>query len=113
MPCDEWRGKLDAYADGELSMPEMNALADHMRSCAECSVRALQRVQMKRSVALAGRRYEPGAEFRAKIASSVRKKYDHLSAQARSRLMLPYLTLRLGAPLSIAIVLIRLHSRVC
>ena len=55
MPCDDWRGKLDAYADGELSLPEMNALADHMRSCADCSVQALQRVQLKRSVAVAGR----------------------------------------------------------
>ena len=77
MPCDDWRGKLDAYADGELSLPEMNALADHLRSCAECSVQALQRVQLKRSIAMAGRRYEPSTEFRAKIASSVSGKRDH------------------------------------
>ena len=48
-----------------------------------------------------------------KTANSIRKKYDHRSAQARSRLMLPYLTLRVGPALSIASVLIRLHSRVC
>lgn len=76
MPCDDWRGKLDAYADGELSLPEMNALGDHMRRCADCSVQALQRVQLKRSVAVAGRRYEPSAEFRAKVTNSVNRKRD-------------------------------------
>jgi hypothetical protein len=49
-----------------------------------------------------------------KIANSVKKKYDHRNAQVRSRLMLPYLTDRVGAALSITTVLvIRLHSRVC
>lgn len=74
MPCDAWRNKLDAYADGELSLPEMNALVEHLRTCSGCSVQALQRVQMKRSVASAGRRYEPNAEFRAMIASKVNQR---------------------------------------
>jgi anti-sigma factor RsiW len=69
MPCELWRGKLDAYADGELPLPESNALADHMRECSACAAEALDRVQLKRSVALAGQRYKPSAEFRAKITN--------------------------------------------
>ena len=71
MPCEVWRGKLDAYADGELSLAETNALADHMRSCSACPAEALERVQLKRSVAGAGKRFEPTAEFRMKVAKSL------------------------------------------
>lgn len=76
MPCELWREKLEAYADGELSLPEMNALVDHMRTCAGCSVKALERVQLKRSVKVAGRRYEPSAEFRAKMGNVVKAKAE-------------------------------------
>ena len=48
-----------------------------------------------------------------KIANSTRKKYDQRNAQARSRHMLPYLTLRIGPPSSIATVLIRIRFPVC
>lgn len=72
MLCDIWREKLDAYVDGELSLPEASALAEHMRGCAACAAEALGRVQLKRSLAVAGKRYTPSAEFRAKIAASVR-----------------------------------------
>ena len=71
MPCEVWRGKLEAYVDGELSVPETNALGNHMRGCTGCAAAALERVQMKRSVAMAGKRYEPSAEFRAKIATTL------------------------------------------
>lgn len=67
MACDAWRAKLDAYIDGELSAPEAGALSTHIRTCASCSSDALERVQLKRSIAVAGKRYEPSAELRAKI----------------------------------------------
>lgn len=67
MSCENWREKLDAYVDGELVAAEAAALSTHMRQCVECAAAALDRAQMKRSVALAGKRYEPSAELRAKI----------------------------------------------
>jgi len=69
--CESWRNKLGAYADGELSSAEANAVAAHLRECAACASDALARVQMKRTVAAAGKRYEPSAEFRKKIRRSV------------------------------------------
>jgi anti-sigma factor RsiW len=71
MACEFWAGKLDLYVDGELTPPEAQEFAAHLRSCAGCAAEALERVQFKRSVALAGKRYEPTAEFRAKIQKAV------------------------------------------
>lgn len=74
MACEAWISKLDAYADGELPPAESAALAQHMKQCAGCAAGALERVQMKRSVAIAGKAYSPSAEFRAKMLRSVSKK---------------------------------------
>lgn len=71
MACEAWRDKLDLYADGELAPADAAALTAHMRSCAECAADVLARVQLKRSVAAAGNRYQPSAAFRAKIAGSI------------------------------------------
>jgi anti-sigma factor RsiW len=71
MACEFWAGKLDLYVDGELTPPEAQEFSAHLRSCASCAAEALERVQFKRSVALAGKRYEPSAEFRAKIQKAV------------------------------------------
>jgi anti-sigma factor RsiW len=30
MGCEQWRGKLDAYADGELDPAETNAVGTHL-----------------------------------------------------------------------------------
>jgi anti-sigma factor RsiW len=67
MACETWATKLDAYLDGELPSADANALSAHMRTCAACAADALERVQLKRSVATAGKRFEPSAELRAKI----------------------------------------------
>lgn len=74
MACESWGAKLDAYVDGELSSAESTALAAHLRECASCAAYALGLVQMKRSVAVAGKRYQPGAEFRERIQKTVRSK---------------------------------------
>jgi len=73
MACELWSGKLDAYVDGELSLMEANELGTHLRGCASCAAEALERVQTKRSVADAGRYFEPSSEFRKKIATKVHK----------------------------------------
>jgi anti-sigma factor RsiW len=67
MACDAWREKLDLYVDGELAAPEAATFSAHLRTCADCAADALARVQLKRSVSLAGKRYQPSAEFRARM----------------------------------------------
>jgi len=69
--CEQWRGKLDAYLDGELDPAEASMLGKHLQGCAACSADALGRVQMKRSVQMAGQRYTAGAELRNRVAKSV------------------------------------------
>ncbi len=54
MACEQWHGKLDAYVDGELESVEASTLGIHLRSCAPCAAAALERVQLKRSVQMAG-----------------------------------------------------------
>jgi anti-sigma factor RsiW len=73
MACEQWRGKLDLYADRELAPADQSALRAHLNSCAACAVAVLDRVQLKRSVQAAGKRYEPSAELRAQIANTVAK----------------------------------------
>ncbi len=74
MACEAWRQKLDLYADGELTPADAAVLNAHLRTCADCAADALGRVQLKRSVAAAGTRYQPSAAFRAKIAGSIAAK---------------------------------------
>jgi anti-sigma factor RsiW len=71
MACDEWGEKLDRYLDGELAPAEARTLGAHLRECAGCAADILERVQLKRSVQMAGKRYEPSAELRNKITKSV------------------------------------------
>jgi anti-sigma factor RsiW len=80
MPCEQWRDKLDAYMDGELDSAETEALAAHLRGCAECANEVLERVQMKRSVHSAGKRFAPSAELRSRISKSVAAKPDRKAA---------------------------------
>ena len=74
MAFDEWRVKLDRYIDGELPSSEAGALAAHVRGCSDCAVAMLERVQLKRSVQMAGKRYAPSEEFRSRIAKQVSAK---------------------------------------
>ncbi len=71
MACDVWREKLDAYVDGELPSADAAALAKHLRECAECAAEALERVQTKRAIALAGKRYQPSIQLREKVQRSL------------------------------------------
>ena len=71
MACDAWREKLDAYVDGELPSMEAAALGKHLRECSDCAGEALERVQVKRAVAVAGRRYQASLQLREKVQRSI------------------------------------------
>jgi anti-sigma factor RsiW len=73
MACELWSAKLDAYVDGELSSSESKAVAAHLRECTSCAAYALGLVQMKRAVAVAGKRYQPSAQLREKVQQSLVK----------------------------------------
>jgi len=74
MVCEPWKEKLDTYLDGELSEEEMRSLDAHVHSCASCSADALARVQMKRSIQAAGKRFAPSADFRRRMQQSMAPK---------------------------------------
>ena len=89
MACELWSGKLDAYVDGELSLPEANELGTHLRGCSGCAAEALERVQMKRSVADAGKYFAPSSDFRKKIEMNVRKSSKRTSIRGWQIVALP------------------------
>jgi len=74
MVCESWKIKLDNYFDGELPSEEMRALDAHVRSCAACAADALNRVQMKRAVQTAGKRFVASPEFRKRMQKSIEGK---------------------------------------
>lgn len=49
--------QLDTYLDGELPEEAMRTVDAHVRSCRSCSADAIARLQMKRAIQLAGKRY--------------------------------------------------------
>jgi anti-sigma factor RsiW len=69
--CESWKAKLDTYLDGELSSEEMRAFDAHVRSCHSCSADALTRVQTKRAIQVAAKRFAPSAEFRKRVQQSI------------------------------------------
>lgn len=71
MVCESWKAKLDTYLDGEVSEDEMRSFDAHVRTCPSCSADALSRVQMKRSIQAAGRRYTASAEFRKRVQQKI------------------------------------------
>ena len=71
MVCEIWKAKLDTYLDGEVPEEEMSTFDAHVRSCSSCSADALTRVQMKRAIQTAGRRYTPSAEFRKRMQQKI------------------------------------------
>lgn len=67
MACAEWQAKLDLYLDGELSAEDLRAFDSHLRGCSSCAADVLARLQLKRSVQLAGRKFAPSSEFRQRM----------------------------------------------
>ncbi len=74
MGCESWKAKLDTYVDGELPSEEMRTFDAHVRSCPYCSADALTRVQMKRAIQVAGKRFTPSAEFRKRMQQGIAPK---------------------------------------
>src|ERR1700682_84702 len=74
MVCESWKAKLDTYLDGELPSEEMRAFDVHVHNCPYCSADALTRVQMKRTIQVAGKRFTPSAEFRRRTQQSIAAK---------------------------------------
>jgi anti-sigma factor RsiW len=74
MVCDSWKATLDTYLDGELSEEETRTFDAHVRSCPSCSADALARVQTKRTIQVAGKRFTPSAEFRKRVQQGIAPK---------------------------------------
>ena len=66
-----WLAQLDAYLDGELQSGAMQELDRHLRECPECAAESMRRLQWKRSVQSAGRRYTADANLRERVRKSV------------------------------------------
>ena len=82
MPCDSWKTKLDIYLDGELPSEEMQAFDTHVHNCSSCAADALTRVQMKRGIQAAGKRFAPTSELRRRVQGTIATK-PHTSFQRR------------------------------
>jgi anti-sigma factor RsiW len=74
MVCESWKERLDAYLDGELPQGELRTFDAHVRNCHSCSADVLSRVQLKRAIHLAGKRFTPSAEFRNRMQQSIASK---------------------------------------
>src|SRR5437870_4798728 len=74
MACETWKEKLDTYLDGELPEEEMRGWNAHLQICVSCSADALARLQMKRSIQAAGKRFTPTADFRRRMQQSIAPK---------------------------------------
>src|SRR6266853_1504803 len=74
MVCESWKAQLDTYLDGEAPDQEMRTYDAHVRTCPSCSADALARVQLKRTVQVAGRRFTPSAEFRRRVQQRIAPK---------------------------------------
>ncbi len=73
MVCESWKTKLETYLDSELPSEQMREFDAHVHSCASCAADALDQVQMKRAVQMAGNRYVPSADFRRRVQNSIAK----------------------------------------
>jgi anti-sigma factor RsiW len=74
MLCESWKAKLDTYVDSQLPDDEMRAFDAHLRGCPSCTAEALARLQMKRGVQTAGKRFTPSADFRKRLQKSIAPK---------------------------------------
>src|SRR5208282_3837560 len=74
MVCGSWKEKLDTYLDDELPEVELRTFDAHVRSCPSCSADALARVQMKRTIQVAGKCFTSSAEFRRRMQQSIASK---------------------------------------
>jgi anti-sigma factor RsiW len=74
MACESRKAELDIYLDGEVSGEEMRRFDAHGHDCSSCAADALARVQMKRSIRSAGKRFVATPEFRRRVRMSIAPK---------------------------------------
>jgi anti-sigma factor RsiW len=72
--CESWKMKLDTYVDGELPSEEMRAFDAHVHSCATCAADALTRLQTKRAVQAAGKRFSASPELRRRVQRTIERR---------------------------------------
>jgi anti-sigma factor RsiW len=77
MVCESWKERLDIYLDGEVPQEEMRTFDTHVRNCPFCSADTLSRVQLKRAIQAAGKRFTPTTEFRKRVQESIAAKPRH------------------------------------
>src|SRR5579871_2848204 len=65
--ADLFSAKIATYLDGELNGEEMRAMDTHLRQCSSCSADVAAQLQTKRAIKLAGARYSPSQNLRAKL----------------------------------------------
>ena len=80
--ADEFTAKLDAYLDGELPSSEMKAIDSHVRGCSSCAADVLGRVQTKRALQSAGKRYQPSSEFRQRVHAQIARRPNPWASRA-------------------------------
>ena len=68
---ESWKGKLDAYLDGELDSSQMQELDGHLRECPACTAEALRRLQWKHTIRSAGQCYVADPALRRRIERSI------------------------------------------
>ena len=99
MACEVWRKQLELYLDGELGSAEAAALSAHVRECPACAGEMLERVQLKRSVQMAGKRYAPSAELRSRITKQVSARSGAGNVRKWRLVLVPVLALLIVAVL--------------
>ena len=79
MACENWRNRIDAYVDNELSDEEQRTFDQHLTTCAACTADVLRRLQMKRAVHAAGQRFTPTPEFRRRLEQQISQRQPRRS----------------------------------
>jgi anti-sigma factor RsiW len=97
MACEEWRKQLELYLDGELPSSEAGGLLAHVRECPNCAGEMLERVQLKRSVQMAGQRYAPSAALRNKIAKQISRRSGAGNLRRWGLVLIPVLAMLIAA----------------
>ena len=82
MGCEQYRERISALLDGELSPTEQAELEQHLRSCADCA--AVYQGFMALSGALAGDLAEPPESLRANVMAELRREQIY-QANRRAR----------------------------
>lgn len=71
MACERLMADLDAYVDGELPEGELRVFESHLSGCFSCTQNVVSKLQVKRAVQTAGRRYTASYDLRRRIQNSI------------------------------------------